>query len=309
MSKKVTQKKKGFEELARAAGLKEKTLDILAEHDFDSVDTIRLMSETDLQEVGVSRGQKAVLKQWQISMEPKKKAKGASLHSDPVCADKPSTSTADVTITEDEVTSLMSAVAGISMADGTKDTMDKHSKFLVTPTCSDKSIIKVPRPFEYVDKDFKRPGDITTFAELILGAVIIMENAMIQGNTMDDAISMSRHVSFIAQKSSQRYTTESLILYDDAVRDKVQREGGTWPTQSDTDLCNRHLRQSTSTFKSGERNSSTPKVYKQATQSTQCFRYNSASGCMAKGCKLSHTCLICNEEHAIEVCTHKRDKK
>ena len=87
-----------------------------------------------MQEVGVSRGQKAVLKQWQISMEPKKKAKVASLHSDPVCADKPSTSTADVTITEDEVTSLMSAVAGISMADGTKDgtkdTMDKHSKFL-----------------------------------------------------------------------------------------------------------------------------------------------------------------------------------
>ena len=107
-SKKVTQKNKGFEELARAAGLKEKTLDILAEHDFDSVDTIS--------------------------------------------TDKPSTSTADVTITEDEVTSLMSAVAGISMADGTKDTMDKHSKFLVTPTCSDKSIIKVPRPFEYVDK-------------------------------------------------------------------------------------------------------------------------------------------------------------
>ena len=131
MSKKVTQKKKGFEELARAAGLKEKTLDILAEHDFDSVDNIRLMSDTDMQEVGVSRGQKAVLKQWQISMEPKKKAKGASLHSDPVCADKPSTSTADVTITEDEVTSLMSAVAGISMADGTKDTMDKHSKFSV----------------------------------------------------------------------------------------------------------------------------------------------------------------------------------
>ena len=75
-SKKVTQKKKGFEELARAAGLKENTLDILAEHDFDSVDTIRLMSETDMQEVGVSRGQKALLKQWQISMEPKKKAKG-----------------------------------------------------------------------------------------------------------------------------------------------------------------------------------------------------------------------------------------
>ena len=141
--------------------------------------------------------------------------------------------TADVTITEDEVTSLMSAVAGISMADG-KDTMDKHCKLLVTPTCSDKSVINVPRPFEYVDKDFKRSGDIQTFAELILGAVIIMENdmiqgntmenamiqgntmddamiqgntmddAMIQGNTMDDVISMSRHISFIAQKSSQK---------------------------------------------------------------------------------------------------------
>ena len=63
------------------------------------------------------------------------KGQGVSLHSDPVCADKPSTSTAYVTITEDEVTSLMSAVTGISMADG-KNTMDKHSKFSVTPTCS-----------------------------------------------------------------------------------------------------------------------------------------------------------------------------
>ena len=176
-------------------------------------------------------------------------------------------------------------------------------------------VIKSPRPFEFVDRDFKKAADVKTFADLMYGATIILENAIIGKKGTDISLSMTRHLSFLSQKSAQRYTTESIIQCDDAVRDKVQALGDKWSPDSDSDLCNRYLRVTTS---QPERNQPTQRPGRMAQgrvgngDNATCFRFNSAGdgkGCPTKKCRFSHVCLLCAEDHSVVNCPSKKGKK
>ena len=187
-----------FVELAQMAGMKDSALDALHTNDFDSIEALKAMGEDDIKELQLTRGQTCLLRKWRESLIPKSRRSivvGDSSTST-LSASGPSMTSA---ITDDEVSTLLSSVAGIS----TVDMPSNSGKFSATPSCSEQGSVKVPRPYEYVDKEYKKPGDLKTFAELILGAVTICENSMITSCDMEVAISMSRHISFLAQKAAQ----------------------------------------------------------------------------------------------------------
>ena len=84
---------------------------------------------------------------------------------DPSCSteDKPST---DTRVTEYKMTSLLSAVAGISMVDVAEK--QANAEFTVASMCYEVSVLRAPRQHECVDKEFKNRYEMKTFAERLL---------------------------------------------------------------------------------------------------------------------------------------------
>ena len=297
--KDVRSKKKSFPDLARAAGLKDSTVEILLKEDFDSVESIRCLTEDIVQEMGLTKAQLCLLQHWMKSLQPKRRGPTQSWDLPPPTKEKG----------EQDLSILMGAIGGSAEEEGSKTGAGVCNKPLHMPL-KELCISKSHRPHEFVDKDFKKSADMKTFAELIYGSTMIMENTIMQGDTTK-ALSMARHLSFCAQKSLQRYTTESIIAYDDAVRDKVDMAGGIWWEYSDSDLCNRHLRSSSVPDKR-DRPRVNNKSFSPASKSKTtdpCFRFNSTSGCTSSSCRLAHVCLICGEDHAISTCPKKTNKK
>ena len=317
----VKPKKKSFTDVARAAGIKDATLDILLKEDFDSIEAVKCLSEDIVRSLGLTRGQSCILLQWVQSIQPKKRLSSALSYALPPPAK-------DKDKEESDIISMLGAVGGtvippatdhpsagnfITRNDGSLDGLNGSYTPHVPLRLAD--VIKSPRPFEFVDRDFKKSADVKTFADLMYGATIILENAIMGKKGTDISLSMTRHLSFLAQKSAQRYTTESIIQYDDAVRDKVQALGGKWSPDSDSDLCNRYLRVATS--QPGQ-NQPTQRPGRMAQgrvengDNATCFRFNSAGdgkGCSSKNCHLSHVCLLCAEEHSVVNCPSKKGKK
>ena len=71
--KDVRSKKKSFPDLARAAGLKDSTVEILLKEDFDSVESIRCLTEDIVQEMGLTKAQLCLLQHWMKSLQPKRR--------------------------------------------------------------------------------------------------------------------------------------------------------------------------------------------------------------------------------------------
>ena len=73
----VKPKKKSFTDVARAAGIKDATLDILLKEDFDSIEAVKCLSEDIVRSLGLTRGQSCLLLQWVQSIQPKKRLSSA----------------------------------------------------------------------------------------------------------------------------------------------------------------------------------------------------------------------------------------
>ena len=102
----TSHKMKSLQELAKAAG---RSIEILMEQDCDSCEVLRLIGNVDIDEMELSLGQRCMLRQWHTSLEPRWKARMTA-----VPGDKAST---DSRITEDELMTLLSAVAGMNVVD------------------------------------------------------------------------------------------------------------------------------------------------------------------------------------------------
>ena len=138
----VKPKKKSFTDAA---------LDILLKEDFDSIEAVKCLSEDIVRSLGLTRGQSCILLQW-LSSAP-------SYALPPPAKDKE----------ESDIISMQGAVGGtaippatdhpsagnmIARNDGTLDGLNGTYTPHVPLRLAD--VIKSPRPFEFVDRDFKK---------------------------------------------------------------------------------------------------------------------------------------------------------
>jgi hypothetical protein len=131
--------------------------------DFDTIEAIRAMSEEDMDSMNITRGQRCLLWKWRESLQPKteprKDTDGAAAASDTV------TDACDIT----------TLLAGLNIG-------DKCSGKSCTGCASVNCSGKVPRPYDHVDMDYKRPSDIRSFAELMYGSLVVLENCQTEGS-------------------------------------------------------------------------------------------------------------------------------
>ena len=275
-------KLKSFDELATAAGLKEPAVTALKTEDFDSIEAIKAMRDEDAAALSLTRGQFCLLEKWRealrVPMVPKtsEQVAGSSSASQVPAAKSSEMSARDIS----------SLLAGLQVDSG-------------------KALTKVPRPYQHIaGEDYKRPSEVRSLPELMSGALNILEAAAVEKTAPDIIVAMIRHVSFIAQKAAQRYTTESLVAYDDAVRDKVEKNSGIWPMSSDMDLCNRLLRVHETTNHRRGAPTSTDRRENTSQDKQPCIRFNQTE-CKISQCRYEHICLICSEPHAMTTCPSK----
>ncbi len=72
------EKAKSFKEHATQAGLKKATIDALMAEDYDATEVIELMSENDILEIDISKGQRKLLQKWVSSMQTESQGVPAS---------------------------------------------------------------------------------------------------------------------------------------------------------------------------------------------------------------------------------------
>ena len=284
-------KTKPFEELAAAAGLKQAAIDALKAEEFDSLEAIKCMRDEDAASLKLSRGQSCLLQKWRETLNKRtEKSQPPTSSSDDNSASTSAgaQASANVEVPAGELSVLLNSLS----------LQDKPGK----------NLTKVPRPYQMIiGEDYKRASDIKSFAELVSGATVIVENAIENGASDDNILGMCRHLSFIAQKAAQKYTTDSIVQYDDAVRSKIERTtSDSWPMTSDMDLCNRLLRMYMQTDRR-KRPQASPAGKKKSDERQVCIRFNQTE-CKNSNCRYEHVCLICGETHTMKTCSIKKDK-
>ena len=70
------EKKKTFEEQCSSAGIKPETYEKLAAEDFDTVDSVKLLTDEDIKDLQLSKGQTRTLEKWRnnLNLPSRKKA-------------------------------------------------------------------------------------------------------------------------------------------------------------------------------------------------------------------------------------------
>ena len=62
-------KRKLFDELVKAAGMKDRGIEIPVEQDNDSYEAIILIRDVDIEDMELSRGQRCIQRRWHTSLE------------------------------------------------------------------------------------------------------------------------------------------------------------------------------------------------------------------------------------------------
>ena len=140
-------------------------------------------------------------------------------------------------------------------------------------------------------------------SEHMYASLLILEIMLVA--VEPDNIAYTRHLSFLALKSSQHFSTESILTYNNAVRSVVET-CEKWPHGSDVNLANCHLvRSIRPPFKTKE------KRFKQTgdtSQSNKCFRYNAGNCESGDRCRFEHKCLSFNGERLVSSCRGPQSK-
>ena len=159
----------------------------------------------------------------------------------------------------------------------------------------------VPRPLQFIEGK-KSYGELS-LSEHMYASLLILENML---STADPgAIAYTRHLSFIALKSSQHFTTESLLAYDNAMRSAVESTGN-WPRDSDVHLANCHLvRSFRAPTKPKDRR---PRPTGDNPLNNRCIRYNTGMCEGGDRCRYEHKCITCSGNHPMSSCRVSQPK-
>ena len=290
-----------FTIMAQDYGFTEHTIRVLQQEDFDSFQMLTIMTEQDISSLGISLGQKALVRKC---IQEVKNNRALSQLSG-VKSGQPSHS-----LSPAEVIAQLSG-SGIKPTEAGPDlTLDgKHTDLLNVPL-KDKVKRTLQRPHEFIPGK-KGLADLSLL-ELIYGNLLMVENAVIEGN--DEVLAMTRHTSFLLLKGIQSYQARSIVEYDYAMRQKLEACSEPWPVTSDADLCNRHLKLNTNHSRQQSAMAyGKPEVKSKGTNAynNRCIRWNNSEdgNCRMKFCRFEHLCLICGEDHPMVRCARMTEGK
>ena len=232
MKKKDESLPHAFKKLIKDYGIKDKTVDILIQNDIDSSGVLATLSMEDIDGLGLSLGQRNLLPKC---VDATKHATGAS-------AEAPRPQPDSVLVQ-----------AAKEMIESATKTNETNGELLHNISLGAKPSYPVPRPFQFMEGS-KSYGDLT-LSEHKYRALLILKNMVASSDP--DALVYTRHVSFLALKSSQQFTTESVLAYDNALRCAVESTGK-WSRDSNVHLANCHLVRSTRVFSKSKDKQSRP---------------------------------------------------
>ena len=136
------------------------------------------------------------------------------------------------------------------------------------------------------------------------GSLLIMENMLL--TNYNNMYAYARHLSFMTLKSSQHFTSESILAYDNGVRSIVEATG-VWPPSSDSHLANCHLVRTTrpGPVRQKDRRQRTPT---DNPAGNKCIRFNTGTCDSPDRCKYGHKCFSCAGSHPITSCKVPKPK-
>lgn len=284
MKKKEESIPRAFKKLMKDNGIKDKTVDVLVQNDIDSISAISTLSVEDIASLGLTLGQRNLLKKCieNVNSPISGPEEGASNSS------------------EIKSTSVKSAKEMLSAA--VNPTKQSNGESLPNLPCSVKPSNPVARPMHFIEG--KKNYSELSLSEHIYASLLILENMLVAGEP--DTIAYTRHLSFLALKSSQHFSTESILTYDNAVRSAVDTSGK-WPHDSDVHLANCHLvRSLRAPNKAKDRRS---KPTGNTPQTNICFRFNAGNCESGDRCRYEHKCLTCNGGHPVSSCNRGPQQK
>ena len=281
--------------------LKEATIQTLLSNECDSLEAIATLDNDAIDTLGLSLGQKGLVKKMVASLAVELSGVKPTRSHDSVLDKQPSETLLDGKssselprdpVSVDRAKAFMDALT----SKDSKDAPKKSGESLNLPV-SDKPNYPMQRPHQFIVGK-KHYLDVS-LSEFMHGSLLILENMQLSGDHKTQPY--IRHLSFLALKSSQGFSTESILNYDNAVRGSVENTG-VWPIDSDTHLSNcylvRALRPKTPRGREGDRDRDREK---KGPLSNRCLRYNNGD-CNERKCRFDHKCLICSQNHPMSAC-------
>ena len=313
-----------FSKLAKKIGLKDASVKLLTDNDYDSAEALVTISSQELGLLGLSMGQNGLLRKWLAGQEgpehvqsqtdiktPEEKAKPEAKPEEHL-EDNPASEAAagaeavagacskqaGAMLGPAELSSLLQTLATGASTRQTTDVEGDQPGRLHVPL-KDRKIKKLNRAHEFISG--KTAGHELNLREFMYGNLLMLENMVCA--KLPDQMNYVKHLSFLMLKSMQGYTTGSLVDYDYGLRDQLEYStSAVWPDESSADLMNRFMKLAPTTPSKGGYASPSHTT----TLSGRCMRWNNSddgSACKdKKKCKWVHACLICGQDHTVKKC-------
>ena len=308
------EKKKGksFQELAVAAGIKEEAMGRLVEAEFDSLDAIKSMDMTDLTELKLSPGQKALLRAWKESLVTKKKPshkvddQSFTMPKPLSCREKVTTRdlAAQMKELDDEAVGLEAILGDEHRAPA--DSRVRNGKPLLIVD----HVISCTRSTDEDGEQEVAPGlffkagrskpklETVSVSQWAAANAAIMTKLTDSGElrTREDMVGYLRYTQHVADLI-QIHTLHSVLLYDNAYRKQQWEHNSSW-METDVHLALKFLDRRVQKPKSHNQNPRSSDMRRRERKDI-CFDYNNRVGCSRDNCRYKHVCLQdgCGERH------------
>ena len=283
------EKTKTFRDVAGQAGLKKATIDKLVGEDFDTTDVIKLMTDADIEDLGVSRGQTRTLEVWVKSLRTPTPPENSS---------EPRPSTEDATGHNTDIFlqhegELWDAQERNTHSDGrplfiqdfvSRVSHDEHERAV----CTQGGTQLVLRS----TKQKPVPEDVT-LAQWVGANARIMAR-MIKDGTLKSNEAILDYLDYTMDFADYAHVNDlaSVMIYDHEYRRKQHRKGRKWG-EDDIHLANFHLRRKSDTFRPRITPNRPPRLVDN-TGVEICRNYN-GNGCLRSQCVFAHVCAMCKK--------------
>ena len=297
---------KEFKDAATQAGLKKASIDKLLAEDFDSMDTVKLLTGDDVSSLELTRGQQRLMERWMTTLQHDRDRTMAS-------------DAAGVTPNHAQETATLDALAKSLSQDIGDD--------LWTDQQDSGGIVKTGRPFlicdhvtratsgteEQYDKPIFSQGGAQLFLrnkqkpapESVSLPQWISANARVLAKLITEGALKSQEdiLAYLEYNMdfgdyAQVNEIESVMIYDHEYRKKQCRTNRKWG-EDDIHLANFYLQRKRDSFRARSHghtnNHSRPPRLLDTTGVEVCRNYN-ASGCYRSHCVFAHVCMICKQK-------------
>jgi hypothetical protein len=285
------EKTKTFKELAAQAGLKKPTIDKLISVDFDTTDVLKLMTDDDIAELEVSKGQTRTLELWVRSMRTimPESDDGSTEHSaDPGAGEHAGlflsqNGTDDLWNIQDKPEEngrplfIHDYVSRVSHVERERAVCTQGGTQLVLRSTRQK-----PTP------------ESVTLAQWVGANARIMAK-MIGDGTLKSNQEILDYLDYTMDFGDYAQVNEldSVMLYDHEYRTKQNRKGRKWG-EDDIHLANFYLQRKREQYRPRNVTNNRPPRLLDSAGTEICRNYN-GNGCYRSQCVFSHVCSICKQ--------------